>query len=177
MLKNILPVFDVRAQIESDPSLPAQYQLVLEQTHYRLAQIDRANEHLDTKALGLLQVAGLILALTGVLKFPDALYGADVLVKTGIAVGFLAFAGMILLTLLTWSPANIALPGSTDWEEIYDKYVTVQIEQTFDQVLQDSLATQHYLVELNRRKANCLKWSLLLFFIQLAGLLLLALAS
>lgn len=177
MLTNMLPVLKVRAEIEADPSLPPHFQVVLDQLYYRLGQVYQANEHLDTKALGLLQAAGLILALIGALKFPVALYGNELWAKSGIAVGFFAFAGMVLLTLLAWKPADFPVPGPADWDKIYDDYVTVPIGQTFDQLLQDGLEVQRRLLALNRHKASRLAGSTVLFAVQLAGLLLLALAS
>jgi hypothetical protein len=175
MLEKILPVFKVR--IEDDPALSPHFQLTLDQLYYRMSQLYRANANLDAKALGLLQIAGLILALIGALKFPAALYSNDLWVKAGIAVGFLAFAGMVFLTLSAWTPKGSFIPGPSDWDEIYDGYITVELDKTFDQILSDGLHTQSRLLELNRYKSDRLKWSTLLFFLQLAGLLLLALAS
>jgi hypothetical protein len=105
------------------------------------------------------------------------MYSDGLGVKIGIAIGFLAFAGMVLLALSATRPSDSPMPGADSWDKIYDKYVTVEIENAFDQVLVDSLEAYRLLCDLNQHKATRLQWSIALFGIQLAGLLLLALAS
>lgn len=165
----------LKVNITADPSLSPHFQLTLDQLYYRLTHLYQANDHLDAKLLGLLQAAALILTLTGVLKFPALIYRPDPLPVIALAAGFLIFAAMLLLTLRAWSPADIHLPGPNDWDTVYDDYITVNIDRTINQLVQDGLNAQHRLLALNARKAARLKWAVALFAAQITGLLALAL--
>lgn len=174
MIKKLLPTFDVNILADESDVFPQQ-RLVLEQQYFALNELCRANEHLDTKALGLLQASGLIFMLIGDLKFP-ALFFNDpgFWPLAGIGLGFLAFTAMIGLAVWSWSPANFPTPGSRDWDEIYDTSITVEADHSFDQILANCLEAYRLNRTINRQKSWLVRLSLGLFLVQIVGLLILA---
>jgi hypothetical protein len=173
-----LPTLTV--EIDDDHSdLTPQQRLVLEQQFYRLAQIDRANEHLDSKALSLLQSAGLILALIGVLRIPGVITQEvpSVWAWVGIAVSFLAFMGMVGLMVVTWSPVDNPVPGTQDWDKLYDEYIDVDRNTTYSKILSNYLDAYELSYKTNQRKAKMLQGANILFLILIGGLLVLALLA
>lgn len=177
MFGKLLPVLPIKIE-EDNSDLSPQHKLLIEQQYFSLTQIDRANEQLDTKALQLLQISGLILALVGALEMPSFIIGdPTLLAMIGIAIGFLSFLGMIALLMLTVTPATSYVPGTQDWDKIYDKYITVELVDSYDKILMDCLHAFDKLSILNQHKANNLRWAVGLFLFQVVGLLILAMTA
>jgi hypothetical protein len=177
VLNKLLPT--LRVEIHEDYSdLSPQHRLTIEQQYFSITQIDRANEQLDAKALQLLQAAGLILVLVGALEIPKFITSDPTLwARSGIFVGFLAFAGMVYLLASTVKPGAACAPGSQDWNEIYDEYLIVKLDDSYNKVLVDCLETFDRLSDLNQGKAKSLQWAIFLFVLQVTGLLTLAMAA
>lgn len=151
--------------------------LTLEQQYYSLTHITASNDRLDDKAMALLQGAGLLLVLIGALRLPAFVTNPNLWGWLGLAVGFLAFAAMILLLTLSWYPGVSPSPGAQDWDNIYDRYITVDKDACFDQILVNVLESYDLKLSLNRVKARRLKWGVWLFLLQIVGLLILALTA
>jgi hypothetical protein len=176
MLKKIIPTLPIDIQ-NDDTNLTTQQTLLLEQKYYALAQVDQANSSLDSKAMSLLQSASLIFALVGALQFPGVIQNPDIIVLSGIIVAFVAFFSMVTLVVLTWSPATYLLLGTSDWDDMYKTYVSVNQDESFSQILSDCLKAFDSQVEINQSKTKKIRWAVYLFLFQILGLLVVALFS
>lgn len=166
----------VQIDINTDnTSLNIQQSLLLQQKYQALEIINQANDSLDKKAATLLQASALIVALTGVLSIPGFIRTDNPVAwaKVGIAVAFLLFAGMIILSAIAWFPKGYYLPGSLDWDwdELYKQYLLVDSDSSFNQVLRDCTVTIERLKVLNYHKGLLLKISAGLFVVQIIGLM------
>lgn len=150
---------------------------VLDNVRRSLDAFDQANDHVDGKALGLIQAASLLVAVSAALILPYwTAGGMGVLV---LAAALVAFAGMLVCAALAWSPNVVTLPGPLDWDEIYDSYLTPDPQACFDQMLSDALRSIQLAQAVNVRKARYLQWSMALFvmlILALAGFAILAVA-
>ena len=159
--------------------LSVQQQLALEQSRMAMNKIDQAGDILTSRAVGLLQASSLLLVLVGVVRLPSFLLAPHPApwAQASLAVAFLAFAGMIGLFIFALLPRTYPLPGTNVWEEIFDGYLNVSEDACFDQVLSDTLRATELMASISRRKAFCLQASLVLFLLQVVGLLGLALTG
>lgn len=134
---------------------------VLDGLRRKLAVVDKANDHVDGKALGLIQSASLLIAVASALILPNwTAEGTGVLV---LASALVVFAGMLVCATLAWAPNVTSSPGSLDWDEIYDLYLTPEAPACFDQMLSDTLRAIQLTQTVNTRKARYLHWSMALF--------------
>ena len=173
---NVEAIRPVQIDINTDnTSLNIQQSLLLQQKYQALEIINQANDGLDKKAATLLQASALIVALTGVLTIPGFIRTDNPVAwaQVGIAIAFLLFAGMIILSTIAWFPQSTYLPGSLDWDwnELYYQYLLVDSESCFNQVLRDCTITIERLKVLNSRKGVLLKVSAGLFVVQIIGLM------
>ena len=134
--------------------------------------IDRANETLDDKAGKLIQSASLIVALAGLLSSP--LVGASLKSQPLVFVLpiLIAFMLMVVLSILAISPTIHYLPGTQGWQSNYDQYVLKSPEDSFKQLLSDSVETIDLLGKLNARKARLVRVSAYLLLFQILALVL-----
>lgn len=166
----------VQVDIKDNRTTPSfQQSLLLQQKSQALAMLNQANDNLDNKAANLLQSAALIIALSGVISIPGFIRSDDPTfwIKVGLAIAFLLFTGMIVLSVIAWSPEVNYIPGSLDenWNELYKQYLLVDPEASFNQVLRDYTVTIDRLKTVNMRKGRLVKWSVYLFAGQIAGLM------
>ena len=126
--------------------------LVLEQQYYRLAQLDRANDVLDSKAMNLLQIATGILILTGLLA-------------PGTLLFFIPFGLVAILSAHMISPKDTYAPGPSDWETIDREYIELE-DDCLLQVLSDCIEAADKLSMINERKSKTVKWLFVIFAIQ-----------
>lgn len=153
-----------------------QQRLVLDQQQRLSDTIDRSGEQLDNKAAVLLQAGGLLIALTGATVLPDAI-AASVSPWTlaGVALGFLLFIAMIACAMLAWRPQNHMLVGAgADWDSFFDDYISKDVDDAYNQVLQNLLIATDYNRAANARKARLVELAGWLFALQVAGILVLA---
>jgi hypothetical protein len=168
----------VKVDIQEQNIRSFQQSLLLEQKYRALEMIDQANNSLDTKATQLLQASGLIVALVSVLSIPSFVTSRLThLMEAGIAVAFLVFVLMIGLSILAWSPGKHVIPGSADWNEMYNRYILVDSERCFDQILSDCTEAIESSKSANSRKGDLLKWSASLLVVQIGGLMMIALLA
>jgi len=167
----------IQVDTRSNNSLNYRRGLLLEQKYKILQIFDQANDSLDSKATQLLQAGGLIVALVTALSFSTffASPGSTTSAKAGIAVACLAFVGMIGLSIAAWSPKESGAPGSLDWAQMYDRYILVDDETCYNQILSDCTEAIASSKAVNIRKGNLVKWSAFLLVLQLGGLVILAL--
>jgi amino acid transporter len=154
--------------------------LLLQQQLRRLDTIDRANEHLDQKALSLLQISALIVSLVGVFNIPAFLETSDPRVNYTTVVAFVAFIIMIILALFAWSPKNNPVPGpdriSSDAEDIIEwnimlnKYVNVDEKTSFGQGMVNYIDVTERLRAINTLKTRLVQWAASLLVVQVACL-------
>lgn len=136
-----------------------------------------ARTSIDNRASALLQASGLLLVLVGVVKLPDFVLQTSTFATIALIVAFLAFAGMVALTLITLKPRAFPVPVTDDWDVISTRYLQASEEACYDQVISDLLASIDMMEAINKRKAAYLKLSMLLFVAQIVGLLALALTA
>lgn len=148
-----------------------QQQLVLQQKQTTLAMTSDARTNIDNRANALLQSGGLLLLLVSVVKLPAFVLQPSPLATVALALAFVTFAGMVIATLRAIAPRAFPTPMTDDWDAIYSKYLEVSEEACFDQVLSDLLGAIDMMEAINKRKAFYLKASMLLFVVQIVGLL------
>lgn len=158
-------------------ALTLQEQMVLDSLNRTYANSVQTGDHLDNKATALLQAGGLVIALTGVVKIPEFVATPTLWAGLGIAIAFLAFAGMILLAVLAWRPSSFAHAGGIEWDEIFDDYLLVDAEKCFNQVLSDLTSAIQQNFARNTAKSRYVHLSALLFAAQVVGVLVLALSA
>ncbi len=154
-----------------------QQRLVLEQQQRLFDGIDRTGEHLDSKAMAVLQSGGLIVALTGATALP-AFVAASTSPWTllGIAVGFLLFIGMVYCTLKAWSPTSHENPSSVDWDKAFDDYISKEVDEAYNQVLSNIMSATEHNKAVNERKAKYVVAAGWLLAGQVAAILILSVA-
>lgn len=160
-----------------DGGWSANERAVLDNLRRTLAAFDQANDHVDGKALGLIQAASLLIAVAAALILPH--WTAGVTSVAVLAAALVVFAGMLVCAAMAWSLNAVALPGPLDWDELYDSYVTVDEQACFDQMLSDTLRAIGLSEAVNARKGRYLQWSMALFvmlIMAVAGFAILAVA-
>lgn len=157
--------------------LSIQQQLVLEEQLRMLEAKDRTGEHLDGKAATVLQSGGLVIALTGAVSIPAFVSQQTPWVLVGIAFAFAMFLGMLLCAILAWRPSPYAVPGAKTWDELFSDYLYKSGTECYDQVLSNVFAAVRQNHAHNEHKALLVQWAGWLFAVQVAGILVLAVAG
>lgn len=149
-----------------------QQELILEQKYFVLNLVMQAGESLDRKGMGMMQAAGVLLALAGVIRLPAFVLGPVNGWQAGaVGVAFLSFAGLLGLTLWAWRPGRYALPGVSDRGELQEVYLGAEEEDAFLQVLGDCVDAIEAQRQANGWKARRVRWAMVLFVVQVVGLL------
>ena len=146
-------------------SITAQQQLVIEQQQRYYDAVDRTGEHLDGKASDLLQSGSLVITIAGLatLLGPQSArtpWGVGALIAVA-----LLFMAMIACIVMAWRPADHLLPGSTDWDTMFDRYISCPVDDAYNLALANLLDATAYNLARNRQKAE---------LVTLAGWLLIA---
>lgn len=153
-------------------ALSTQQELVLAECRMAFERLDQAADMLDSRTMGLVQASALLLALVGVVRLPGFVTGpVNGWQVAAVGVALLAFAGMIGLLLLALLPRVYVLPGSLDWDELFNDYVNVSEDDCFAQVLNNLIKATEERQAVNGRKGLCLRWAIVLFIVQIVGLL------
>lgn len=159
-------------------SLTTQQQLVIEQAQRLYDTVDHTGEHLDGKASTVLQAGSLIIALTSATTLPSLVAGTSApWVLPGLAIGFLAFIGMTICAILAWHPSDHKLVGEPNWDSFYDNYISKEKDEAVSQILSNLAASTAHNMAANARKARYVTWAVWLLVAQVAGILVIALAS
>lgn len=158
-------------------SLTSQEDLLLHDRRMTVAMVDNAGNHLDSKALGLLQAASLVLALVAVLGLPGRLTALSGVGLFGLIVAVLAFGAMIVLALVAWYPRPYFAPGSEVWDDVWAKYIVADTMSVYLQVISNYDELIGLLTARNRIKGQALVGAAIVFVVQIVGLLILALAG
>jgi len=154
-----------------------QHEWVLQQQREVLSMAASARASIDQRSQQLVQAAGLILVLTGLVKVPVLLVQSTLLTRVALVIAFFAFAGMIGLSLRIWWPQSFTGPGSQNWDEVWQSKIAAEEEEAFVQVFADYKGAINDLEAVNKQKAKNLKVALILFGVQIAGLFVVALAA
>lgn len=154
-----------------------QQQLLLQQKQTTLAMVADARTNIDNRANALLQSGILLLLLVSAIKLPAFVQQPSPLVSVALALAFLTFAGMVAANLLALAPRPFPTPTADNWDAIHTKYLQADEETCYNQVLSDTIAAIDMMEAINKRKALYLKASMVLFVLQLVGLLGLALTA
>lgn len=161
--------------IEGFQMLTPQQAMILDQQHRMLDTRSATGDQLDAKAGSLLQAGGLVIALAGAVNLPGFVSQPSALGTLGIAIAFGAFAGMVVCAALAWAPSKYAIPGTSDWEEIFQDYLFLPVDGCLEQVLIDLISTTKIHETRNRAKSRYVAWATWLFAVQIVGVLVLAL--
>jgi hypothetical protein len=149
-------------------TLDIQQSLLLQQEIQRLSMLDRANEHLDNKAINFIQVGTLAVTLVGIFNIPEFLgVATTVAVRIISIVAFLAFGIMVLSSLSIWSPSEYLVPGRREWDQMIDEYLEVSSVGSFYQILSNFMGITDRLQEINSQKVYRLRLSIIMFSIQI----------
>lgn len=154
-------------------SLTVPQRLVLEQRYYHLSQLYQANDSLDGKAMSLLQTTGLIFVLVGVLISHDLILKNILLV----GISFIPFGLMVILLACGVLPKDTYTPGTQDWNKLYEQYIYKGNDDCFGQILDDCVETADRLLTRNKSKSETVVWAIILFGLQVIGLLIITLVA
>lgn len=171
------PVEITNGTVVQTRPLTSQEDLLLHDRRMTVAMIDKAGDHLDSKALGLLQAASLVLALVAVLGLPDRLASLSGVGLLGLIIALLAFGSMIVLAVIAWYPRPYFAPGSKDWDQVWSKYIVADTTSVYLQVISNYDRLIEVLDVRNRIKGQALIGAAIVFVFQIVGLLILALAG
>lgn len=152
---------------------------LLQQARDTLSMMDGARDSLDARAQQLVQAAGLIIVLVSIFKLPEVLTSSAPWGRLAFAVAYLVFIAMVGLALGVWWPTKYAIPGPglAEWKEVQSDYLNQSDEENPMKVWADYQGTIDILTDVNQRKARWLKGAMILFLIQIAGLLAVALLA
>lgn len=155
--------------------LSVQQQLVLQQQYTALAMLKESNAALDGKASTYLTAGGLLVTLATALGIPGVLVDKlSPYILTVLAVAVIAFLRMLWASARSASPTGQAIPGSSQWEDVFKHYFPSDQNEAYNAVLANLLNNRKQLIEVNENKSRLVRiaaWSLL---IQLAALTLAA---
>lgn len=158
--------------------LTPQQQLLLDQQWRMLDDRSQAGDHLDNKAAAILQAGSLIIALVGAVSIPPVLaQQSPPILLGGLAFALAVFAGMLVCALLAWQPRDYRVPGSTSWNSMWNNYVNAGLQDAFAQILSNIQAATETHERRNALKARYVTWGTWLLVLQVAGILLIALAG
>ena len=159
--------------------LTKQQEMLLEQKYINLHSVSAAGDHLDGKAMALLQTAGLIIALTAAVSVPSEFRATTMGIwpAIGISIAFLTFIAMISLATWAWWPRSYGTPGTLNFDEISERITNQDVDQSFSNILGDCIDAIEWNQNINLRKAQLVRWSALLLIVQVIGLFVAAISS
>lgn len=155
--------------------LTAQEELVLHDRRATVQSVDAAGDHLDGKALGLLQAASLVLALVAIAGDLDWL-SLGLVERAGLGVALLAFGLMLGAALAAWSPREYWAPGVRDWDQMVERYLRADTTDALLQTISNYDGLLERLMERNATKGRWLRAAVGLFVVQVGALALAVLA-
>lgn len=165
-------------ELSSSEQLSVQQQLVLEQQYKALERFTQTGDHLDGKAMAIFQAGSLIITLTSAVSLPAFVsQPATLPMRVGLIIAFGAYLLMLLLALLAWLPSKSLTPGTPDWDNLFREYLYQDATTCFDKVLSNIVDSSAAHIKRNKWKANCVRGSAILLAVQIAGILVLALAA
>ncbi len=152
--------------------LTVQQELVLQQKNAQVQAVLHAADNLDSKAAGLVQAGGLIVALSSAVSISGYIAAnPSPIILIALAVAFLAFMLMLVFAIQAWLPRTVEMPGTRNWDEIFNDYINEEPDKCFEQVLADAIEAIRQIDDLNLRKAQRVYWAAWLLGAQVAGLL------
>lgn len=153
-------------------ALTAQQQLVIEQQQRYYDAVDRTGEHLDGKAAALLQVGSLVITIAGLATLLGPQPARSPWALGALAAVALLFMGMIACIVMAWRPADHKLPGSTDWDTMFDRYISCPVDDAYNLALVNLLDATAYNLARNRHKAGLVTLAGWLLVAQVGAILL-----
>jgi hypothetical protein len=155
--------------------LTTQQQLVLERTRWMLDAKEKTRDALDAKAATILQSSSLVIVLTGAVGISTMATEYASSWMLGVVVfAFFVFLLMLICALWAWKPSVHSLPGSTDWDTLYNDYINEDADTCFSKVLSDTLNSIEKNHKYNEQKSRLVSWAGWLFAAQVAGILIAA---
>lgn len=130
----------------------------MDQQIYSLGQVDLANDAIDRKALGLLQLASLIWVLLALFATIEIIW-------------LVLFPLIIILSIYAVAPKETFHAGPDDWDKLCESYINQNSEACFNQVLSDYVEVIGKLLEINERKSRIVQISAVLFCVQVIGVM------
>lgn len=176
-LASELPLFDSGTFKPRGFMIDRAYQksLVLEQRYKALEMAERAIDSLDAKAVALLQSGGILVALSsffgGTTVVNEASRDFYWLVLLLAVFSAIAFVIMIVFLVVAWHPADAEVPGTNNWDKIFDEYIHTTEEACFNQILADCTGVYEEMCDIARRKAKVIDFSVWLFVAQIVCLI------
>ena len=154
--------------LEKTDVLDVQSELVLQQRYTLLEMITGANQQISSNANAILTAGAVLIGLSSVGLGNSPSDWA----KVGAIIAYIAFLASALLSVTVLAPTPRELPGSTDWNKTFAKYLNASAANCYDMVLLSVHDSIDSAIELNNRKSNNLTWSIRLLAIQAAAALL-----
>ena len=160
------------------PELTRQQQIALDEHIRLLEHIIDSNDRLDDKAGLILQSGSLIIALTGAVTIPTFVSQPTTAWHyIALILAFLGFIGMLVFSILAWFPGESDSPGTRDFNEMTEKYLSVELNECYSQVLANTLNVAEKSYQHNRYKGNMVKIAACLLIAQIVGVFALAMLT
>lgn len=152
--------------------------LLLAQLYTRLSMVDSANDTLDKKAITLIQVNSLLVAVAGIIGV-DQMLGSqkDAMTMFLLLISAAAFLITIACSFAVWFPGRYAMPGSVTWDDLHERYLNVSDEAAFLQILSNLSSTIQRLDAINAHKSQLVKIGFVAWVIELLVLLVIAVSQ
>jgi hypothetical protein len=149
--------------------------VILDQKYRLLDSLKDANRHLENKASGLVQTGGFVLGLVAAFGLVNTTRSTTSAWALGAA--FLFFT--LSLVALLWSlfPKGREYPGSSDWDDTFNKYLYKESDECFEQVLSNILSAIQNHEDADKEKSDLVIIIGILFIFQLIALLVFIMTS
>ncbi len=148
----------------SDAGVLANKRLVLEEQRRAFDKVYQAGDILDQKLQSLLQSAGLIIALVGIIQFPRALeQGTYYTFVILFAIALLLFIGMVAAILIAFQAREYLNPISRDWKELRARFFEQEEEAGLNQAIHDHIDSNRIAYSISARKDRLLAITTVLF--------------
>lgn len=154
----------------------SQYTLAIENQRELFNHIRQANERIEDKIVSVLQASGVIVGLVfaGSLVALNNLTVLSAISLFGLAALFVAIS---IATILALRPAVKTSPHKADWEDVFTKFIQVNLEQAYQQSLSNYIEATERSLDHNNYLAKLLEFSGICLALQMAVLILLLLVS
>lgn len=158
-----LSFFSVPIQIPPSMQLSTQQQLVLEQMQRLYDNEERTGEHLDNKAMAILQTGSLIVALASVTVLSNiSQISRSAWTVSASIFGFVLFGSMVLLSLSAMKPREHKTVGTPDWIYMHANYINKEPNEAYTQLLANLVEATKANGKANKHKAKLVEratWS------------------
>ncbi len=152
-------------------ALTTQQQMILTQTRGLFESTERTGEYIDTSGLRAVVVSSALSILVALSLLAVEVNLAFLLGALGFSIActilISAFSAFLLM------PVKHELPGIADWDNAFDIYISVEVDDAYNQILKNLIDATLTNQAQNAKAARLVKVATWLMFVQCVGVLVL----